>query len=147
MKVIGFNFTGISAQRRLSLAPNHSISTDIEFLNVEKDTLSSLGNLEAIKVEFKYLTSYTNEGKKKDSKDPEASITLEGMVLLSADKDESKDLLKAWKKKELPGSFKINLFNLILRKCTLKALEIEDEINLPPHFALPKIVPKKSEKE
>jgi hypothetical protein len=48
-----------------------------------------------------------------------------------------KSVLKDWKEKKVSDDFKIKLFNQILNKCNLKALQLEDELNIPPHFRLP----------
>ena len=42
-----------------------------------------------------------------------------------------------WKDKKMPDDFRNTLFNLILRKASLKALQLEEEMNLPIHMQLP----------
>ena len=39
--------------------------------------------------------------------------------------------------KKIPEKFKEIIFNSIFRKCNLKALQFEEELNLPPHLPLP----------
>jgi len=68
-----------------------------------------------------------------------AKIDLEGNLILSLDSKRAKDVLKQWKDKKMPEEFRLPLFNLILRKCSLKALQLEEEMNLPIHFQLPSL--------
>ena len=57
--------------------------------------------------------------------------------MLSTDSEMAKDVMKKWKNKETPEEFRIPLFNIIFRKAGLKALELEDEMNLPLHMSMP----------
>ena len=66
-----------------------------------------------------------------------ADIDLRGTVLLSLDENQSKELMKEWKKKQMPEDFKSFLFNVIMRKASLRSLHLEDELNLPLHLPLP----------
>jgi hypothetical protein len=45
---------------------------------------------------------------------------------------------KLWKKKEMPNAMRLPIFNFILRKCTAKALTLQDELGLPTHIPLPR---------
>ena len=40
---------------------------------------------------------------------------------------------------EVSGNPDIGLVNTILAKCNVKALSLEQEVNLPPHMNLPKV--------
>ena len=57
--------------------------------------------------------------------------------MIAMDSKEVKDVLKEWKDKKLNESFRISIFNIILRKASVKALQLEEDINIPPHFSLP----------
>ena len=142
MRIIGFNFTKIAAEKNLeTYKPN--VSTNIEFLNVEKEDVNLLKDSEATRVSFKYTLSYDNakdpESAKRKIEGKSGEVIFEGKIILSLDKDESKNIYKAWKKKELPNDFKVPLFNLILRRCTSKSLSLQDEIGLPPHIPMPRL--------
>jgi hypothetical protein len=144
MRVIGFNFTKISAEKLEGKTA--SISTDIKFDDISKDEIEMLKEEDVLKVLFSFDINYSKdkEQKKKDKEeDLSGKVEFKGTIVLSVSKDESKDILKSWKKKELPVPFKIALMNLILKKCTVKALDLEDSISLAPHLPLPNIAPKK----
>lgn len=145
MQVIGFNFKKIFAERFPEFKQNSAINTSIEFTNLEKDKVDLLKDIEAIQVSFKFSISYSDSNNKDAQKPSGGEIAFEGNILISATKDESKEIMKYWKKKQLPNGIKISLFNLILKKCTPKALDLEDEVNLPSHIPLPQLRPKSQE--
>ncbi len=106
MQIIGFNLTKILAEKnkeRITTKPSNSI----EFTNLEKEKINVLKDNEALKVSFKYSIDY-EESEKKDSK--EGSILFNGMILVSVSKEESREITKAWKKKQLPPNTNIFLF-------------------------------------
>ena len=140
MKVIGFNFTKISSERG-KVPEKTSISTNIEFTEIDKEKVELLKDSEPLKVNFKCSWVYS-DAEKKETKFGE--IAFEGNIILAAEKEEAKEILKSWKKKKLSPSIQIPLFNLILKKCTPKAAHFADEIALPSPIPLPKIKPQPS---
>ena len=147
MQVIGCTFTKIAAERSLSFKSNSSINTDIEFTEVNKEEMPLLKEAQALKINFKFGISYSTTPDKKGEKNGE--VVFEGNILLSATKDEVKDLLKSWKKKEIPAPVRVPLLNFILKKCSAKALDLEEQLNLPPHipFPLVKLQPKEEKSQ
>ncbi|MAE49641.1 hypothetical protein CMI48_02320 [Candidatus Pacearchaeota archaeon] len=141
MNVIGFNFTKIEASRSQEFKPGFTITTDIEFTDVREHALDVLKDGQAMIVSFLYRINY------KDKKKDIATVYFEGDITLSVSKEEAKDITKQWKKRKLPNSFKIPFFNLILKKCTPKALIIEEDIGIPNHLPLPKIGPGQAPQE
>ena len=142
MQIIGFNFTKVLAERILEIyKPN--ISTNIEFTNIDKESINLLKDIESAGVSFKYALSYENtkdeESQKKKIDSKSGELIFEGKIIISIDQEESKNLYKAWKKKELPNSFKVPLFNLILKKCTPRALNYQEELGLPNHIPMPRL--------
>jgi hypothetical protein len=137
MQIIGFNFTKITAEKKPEFKRGNSHRTNIEFLDIKKEDTSLLMNQHTIAVNYKYSLSYFHEEKKKEK--ITAEIILEGNILFAADEKESAEILKDWKKKAIPQGVKIALFNTILRRCSPKALLLEEEINLPPHLPIPQV--------
>lgn len=137
MKTIGFNFTKIIAEKNKDFKEGKLINNSMEFTNLEREKIDILKEFEAVKLSFRYALTYTESEAVKDHK--EGEIIFEGNIILSLDKDEGKDIFKSWKKKEIPPNIKILLFNFILRKCTSRALSIEEELNLPPHINIPQL--------
>ncbi len=130
MKLLGFNFTKINIEKEKDSFKDLKISNNIDIASiteVKQDVFKS--NDEVLAIKFKYNVSY----------EPKiAKIDLEGSILLSLDDTKlAKEVLKKWKDKETPEEFKIPLFNIIFRKAGLKALELEEEMNLPIHIQMP----------
>lgn len=137
MQQIGFNITKISAENNFE--KNSKVgqtSTDVQFLDVSKDKVPLINNLEILKISFSFLISYKEL---KEDKDSLGFVKIEGHSLFTTDQKEIKDALISWKKKEIPENIRLPLFNLILKKCSLKALMLEDELGLPSHFPLPQV--------
>jgi len=155
MQIIGFYLTKISTSKSQNFKQVTNINTDVEFLNLEKDKVDFLKDAEAIRVSFKFSVNYYNEqqfkqieneqkeskgkNKKEDQTDKDGEVIFEGNILLSTNQEEAKNLLDSWKTKNIPDGIKVPIFNLILKKCTTKALDLEDQVSLPYHLQLPSI--------
>jgi len=147
MRIIGFNLTKIMAKKEPGLKINNlALGTNIEFADIVKEKSDiTKGEFETLKVSFDFSIPY-NEKDKKDSK--KAEVALSGFMLLLTTLKESEEILKAWKKKELPASFRVPLFNFILKRCSTRALQLEEELSLPLHLPMPQLsVEKKEEKK
>jgi len=159
MQVIGFNLNKINAEKSKDFKRG-SINTNVEFLNIEKDEVEMLKDKDVLKIDFRFIVSYKVEEKsekedelkeesKKDQKEEIkeklkpvknlAEVNFEGSILVTVTAEESKETLKSWKNKETSKNLKTSLFNIILKRCSIKALTIEDELGLPPHIPLPRI--------
>lgn len=132
MRLVGFNLTKINAEK-LSESPKGDLKIDtkmdISDINEIKSSLFK-SKEELISVKFEYDIIYSPDF---------AEINLAGLILLSMESKESKNVLNEWKDKKISEDFRVKIFNLILRKSSLKALELEEELNLPTHFKLPSI--------
>ena len=137
MKIIGFNLDELHAKKSFDFKRT-SISTDIFFTEVEKTKLDVLKDSEALKISFKFTVTY-KDGEKKEPQQDKNEIIIQGSMLLMVSKDEAKEFLKSWKNKEIPKDKSLSLYNVILKKCSVKALQLEDEINLSPHIPFPQI--------
>lgn len=130
MRIIAFNYTKIHGERFPKAPKTEKISSDLEFTNVEKDEIALMKEADILKVHFSYALKY----------DPKvAEILINGMVLLSMSSDDVKEAIKLWKKKQLPEKVKLGLVNVILNRCSLKALNMEEELSLPTHIKLVRI--------
>lgn len=139
MRVVGFHLTRILAEKTTQKVIKKP-STSIEFTKLDKDKTDIFKEGEIIKIAFKYLVLYGEKEKDKDG-----NLEIEGEIILSVSKEESKEISKDWKKKKLPASLNMTLFNLILKRCTPKAIFLEDEVGLPMHTPSPRLQPKKEE--
>jgi hypothetical protein len=133
MKLIGFNFTKIDVEKLSDNLKDLKINTGIDISDI-KTVKSDFLNLkdELIAVNFTYNISYEEKIAKLDFK---------GNMLISVDSKLSKEVLKQWQEKKMPEEFKLTVFNIILKKASLKAIQFEEEFNLPLHLPLPSIKP------
>lgn len=131
MKFIGFNFTKFEVERMSNDLSGLKINTKIDTPKIELIDNSEQSNEKAIKVAFKYSINYEPGF---------AKIVLSGDVFISEKSDSAENIIKEWDKdKTLNKDFRVFLFNILLRKCNLKALQFEDDFNLPIHLPFPKI--------
>jgi hypothetical protein len=134
MRALGFSFKKIDVEK---LASNSlegvkvNANIDISDITPAKSTDMIIKPKEdLIGIKFNYTVNY----------DPDyAKLIFSGDILIELDSKTAKEILKSWKDKEMPEEFRIFVFNIILRKSNLKALELEDEMNLPLHIPMPSI--------
>jgi len=132
MRIIGFNFTKISIEKLKEpseLKEQLKINTQIdvpELTEVKSHLLKT--KEEIIGAKFTYGVNY-NPGF--------AKIELEGRILVAVEPKVAKEIFKQWKKKKMPEDFRLLLFNVVLKKSSLKALYLEEELNLPLHMPMP----------
>jgi hypothetical protein len=130
MKLAGFNFTKINVEKKKDSFKELKIDTKIDLLDL-KEINSSLKSKDSfIGISFNYEISYNPDL---------ALIGFKGNILLALDSKQAKDILKDWKEKKISEEFRLLIFNLILRKANIKAIQLEEELNLPLHFQLPSI--------
>jgi hypothetical protein len=135
MKVIGFNYNKIKVERLNDRIEKLKIGSNIKILEIKEIEKKSFKSKEDIlSVKFDYIIDY----------EPKiAKVEVGGTIIFTMESKKIKEIKKQWKSKKLPDDFKLMLFNLILKKGNLKAIELEDEINLPIHIQLPSLQPKK----
>ena len=138
MKVLGFNFTKISAERFSGL-DSVTVKTKIDFEEPKKEKVDFFKDQEIFNFPFSYNILYEEKDSTSKKEEVKASILFKGVILLSGDKEETKDMLKNWKSKEHNSAVRTGVINTIIQRCTIKALSIEEDLGLPPHLSMPKI--------
>jgi hypothetical protein len=128
MRLIGFNFTKIQAERFKDKTESIKFNSKVNISSIEiiKSEIIKTKE-EIIKVNFNYLLSYEPEF---------AKIELSGNAILSLDSKMAKQVSKGFNDKGTPDDFKIFVLNIILKKVNLKSLQLEEELNLPIHLPL-----------
>lgn len=129
MKLMGFNFDKISIEKFISHYENLKINTKLDLINISKVKTDFFKPKEdLIAINFAFGLDY----------EPKiAQIEFIGSILLSIESKLAKEVLKQWEEKQIPEDFRISIFNIILKKATLRALRLEEEMNLPLHVPLP----------
>lgn len=137
MKLAGFNFTKISVEKFSDIPEKLKINTNIDIFDIfelKSDFLKTKEELLGVK--FTYVVNY----------DPKfAKTEINGTMIVVLEPKIAKEVLKKWKDKKISEDFRVPIFNIILKKSSLKALQLEDEMNLPLHIPLPSF--KKEEKK
>ncbi|OGJ13386.1 hypothetical protein A3K82_00665 [Candidatus Pacearchaeota archaeon RBG_19FT_COMBO_34_9] len=139
MKIVGFNFTKISVERLKDKIESLKFNTKIDLSSIEslKSDLFRAKE-EFLKINFSYLITY----------EPEiAKLEFIGTLILAVEPKIAKEILKGWEDKKTSEEFKLFVFNIIFKKANIKALQFEDELNLPPHIPLPSINKGNAKKE
>ena len=139
MRIIGFNFTKISIESLKQIKKGFKINTEIDVpevksINMKESPIKT--KEEVIAAKFIYHVNYEPDTVK---------IRLEGDVLFSVEPKMAKEIMKQWKNKKMPEDFRLFLFNIILKKSTLRALHLEEELNLPLHVPMPSFKKPKEE--
>ncbi|MCX6750849.1 MAG: hypothetical protein NTZ83_05305 [Candidatus Pacearchaeota archaeon] len=138
MKLIGFNLTKMNLEKKSDNLKDLKVTTGIDISDlkeVKSDFFSSSEGLIAVK--FEYTINYEKNI---------ALLKFYGSLIVSVESKQAKEALNQWKDKKLPEGFRLAVFNLILRKASLKALQFEEELNLPPHIPLPSFRPQEKKK-
>jgi hypothetical protein len=131
MKLMGFNFTKINAEKLKSKFEGVKLNTNINVSEIKEIKNTPFKSKESIvSIIFDYVIDYNPDF---------AKLEFKGTLILGLENKEAKEVLKEWKDKKMPEEFKLALFNLILRKSNTKAIQLEDEINIPLHIPLPKL--------
>ncbi|MEK6885872.1 MAG: hypothetical protein AABX17_02810 [Nanoarchaeota archaeon] len=131
MRIVGFTINKIQAERKNVIRDKLEIKSGLNIEDITKEEVD-ISKSAAIKFDFTYSIDYAPNL---------AEIKIKGSVIALDEKEESKDLLKEWKKKKFNSPLKIPLFNFIMDKCTIKSLEIEEQLGLPFHIPLPRLTP------
>ena len=138
MKLISFNFTKMDLEKKSNSIKDLKITTGIDILDI-KEVKSNLfkSSDELVIVQFEYTINYEKDV---------ASLKFKGNLVLSVEPNQAKEILKQWKDKKIPEEVRLSMFNIILRKSSLKALQFEEDFNLPPHIPIPSFRPQEKKK-
>ncbi len=129
MKIVGFNLNKVSIDKKEEPKAKLEIKYNIHIDDIQKEEVKA-SEKNYLRFSFTFSIDYLPNI---------ANIEMKGTIVTVDVADESKEILKDWKKKKFEGAAKVGLFNLIMHKCNLKALQLEDEMNLPLHVPLPKL--------
>src|SRR5436853_418749 len=100
MRVIGFGLNRILAEKAPDFKRSNPPVMNVEFISLDKEEVEILKDQEAVKIGYKYSLIYNDQDSKKESKVGE--ISFEGNIIIAIDKEESREIMKSWKKKSLP---------------------------------------------
>ncbi len=132
MKIVGFNFKKITVERKGNSGKKLNINLNAEVKNIEKKTAEIFKDQDTLIFDYEFKVDYEPNF---------ANLLIEGTIfILADDKELAKKVLKDWKDKKISEDIKAEVINAIFAKCNLRALQLEEDLNLPPHIPLPKVV-------
>lgn len=130
MAVVGFSFSKVLVERKK--APNASgvkVKADIKVVGVDKESIGQDNNV--ARFEFEFTLDYEESG----------NVLFLGDILFMDEPKKITQMLEMWKKqKAVPKEVLKQLLNAALYRCNIKALELSQEVGLPPHLNLPHFV-------
>lgn len=136
MNLIGFSINKINAEVKEKVKDKVDIKTNINIPSISQEKIKLNNNEIPIKLDFEITIKYQPEV---------ATLFFGGSVVISVEKKQSKKILEDWKNKKINPEIQTPLFNFIMTKTNLKALKIEEDLNLPPHIPLPKVSSKQNQ--
>ena len=128
--IIGLNFAKVLVEKNFEKGKHNvnKVNTKTNIVSIEEEKIT-VPNKKSFRAGFSFLVSY----------EPNlAKILIEGSLLYLDDSEKISKIIESWKKKDLPGDIRLELLNYIMLKCNVKALSLEDYVNLPPHLPMPK---------
>lgn len=126
IKLASFKFLKQSVERNEDYKGDLKISPHINISDINEFKPEGTKQ-ESLKIDFKFEIDYNGMGK----------VVLKGRMFLVMDNKLVKETVKAWKDKKLDNDMNLLILNIIMRKSSIKALQLEDEIGLPAHMQLP----------
>lgn len=137
MAILGLTFDRLLAERlpaELRANRNKNIQTkfNIAIKNIAEEELNFQDKQKVLRVDFAFAVEYAPKI---------GSVELLGHLLYTD--PGIKKVLEAWKKTQEIHDNKIKeeIINAIFHKANLKALTLTQEVNLPPHIPMPRLVP------
>lgn len=130
MPILGVNIEKITASKDSPVKGKIEIKHNVKITDLQEAKLEISQDKQALRFFFDYQVDY----------EPKIGIiSLSGDVLYVDETKKVKDMLAEWKKgKKIGQELATHVINTILTKCTIKALSLSQEVNLPPHLPLPK---------
>ncbi len=128
MKVIGFGLTKQFAEKISEPQTQFSVNTGISIKDIQPVKVDFLKNEDALNFTFELKITYEKDV---------AKITFGGTMLIAMDKKSASDVLKRWTEKKVPDMVRIAIFNFIMARCVIKAMQFEEDFNLPKHIQIP----------
>ena len=125
MKIIGANFIELESKRNPEFSGKLNIKTNIQINSLEKLEKSK----DTFKVTYTFIVDYGDLGK----------VKLKGELYIKTDQKTLKTLMKNKEDKKHNTPEYLSITNFVVKKASIKAFELEDELGLPIHIKLPSL--------
>ncbi|HRZ85831.1 MAG TPA: hypothetical protein P5277_03560 [Candidatus Paceibacterota bacterium] len=132
MKLVGFNFSKISGEKYKDIDNSLKVNVNVQIKDIKQSPTSFFKKGEILDFKYDFKINYEPDF---------ANIHQSGnLLLLIEDESEIKQILKDWKTKNVSENLRTFLMNLVISKCNLKALQIEEDLSLPSHMPSPQVI-------
>ena len=129
-KLLAFTLQKLSAEKNKNIEGQIDVASDIKIKTIEKHKIDVVKQ-ETIKIDFDFELKYGEYGK----------VLIQGFLILLLNNRDLKEIMSKWENnKEIQSDFRILVLNLIMQKCSIKALQLEEQMSLPPHIQIPRLV-------
>jgi len=130
--IVGFNFKKINIERKKKLIQGMKVKYDLDIKEVyEQNIQVSMNKTKTLGFDFEFKVSYNPDV---------ADLQIEGTVMYMLPEEEAKKVIDSWNKdKKMTKNVSIPIINVILDKCNIKALELEQDLALPTHLPMPSV--------
>jgi len=136
MTIVGFNYEKLSVEKKeeeVKKGSDFKVTYNVSIKDMQDYEIKLQDKQKALKFTFEFSIKYTPQI---------GSLDMGGSIIYTEDKNKIKEIKEHWEeKKDVPDEIKAQLINLIFRRSNIKALLLAQEVNLPPHIPMPKIVP------
>lgn len=135
MKLVGLTYSKISIERKETDFRDTKVNRNLNVTSIASaPSRVDLGDEALIQAKFVYTISYQPD---------KADLLFEGVVVFAVTKAEAETILSQWEGKKVEPRFQVVLFNTIMKKSDVKAMALEEEMNMPLHVPLPTLRPGK----
>ncbi|MEK6852346.1 MAG: hypothetical protein AABX59_00555 [Nanoarchaeota archaeon] len=135
MPVVGFHLHKINVERKEDLKEkNLNVQTKLSITDIREEKAEDLSKEKSVlSFDFDFNIEYEPDA---------AKIHFEGHVMYVDSRAKAKAILNDWKKKKIEEDLGMLIRNVVWTKCSLKSFFLEDEVGLPLHVPIPRIVKK-----
>lgn len=138
MTIVGFNFTKLNIENKGVFKPNEKIDSNLKINDIVPEKTAVDVSKDIVKFLFEFTVEYAGAG----------NAVLCGEVVYLDEPEKIKELLEEWKNKKVVSAELLQqILNTVLFRCNIKALMMSQDVNLPPHFQLPRIEKPEIEKK
>lgn len=126
IKLLGSKILKIHGEKNSKFSGKLKIDSNIKIISMEKFKPEK-SEMNSLKIESSFIVDYGELGK----------IEIIGEIFLEGDEKDIEEIIKDFNDKKFDSKEHISIINVILQKFSIKAFEIEEELNLPIHIKLP----------
>lgn len=141
MPIVGFHLEKTHAERTKKLQKGMKATHNITIISVQNEDIEmgKATKKPGLKFTFEYTVDYQPKI---------GQVLIEGSVLYLNDEKIVKEIMNEWKKnKNINQEVTAQVLNTAIVRCTIKALNMAQEVNLPPHMPIPTVTPRGREQD